>query len=134
MISPVSIGIHKRQLKPDEAVQVRVIVPGRFVQKEDVPVRWDEHEAGETVETAKHDSQSAFSVKHKEQLQSAVKTGCYYLFYYLFLHTVRRESNPPVQLRIERLTYNMEVWVRKWALQMLAWPKDAMYNIALREI
>lgn len=63
-ISPVSIAVHKCELKTDEAVQVRVIVPGRFVQHEDVPVRRDEHEAGETVETAKHDAQSTFSEKH----------------------------------------------------------------------
>lgn len=35
-----------------------MIVPGRFIQKEDVPVCGDEHEAGETVEAAQHDAQS----------------------------------------------------------------------------
>lgn len=66
--SPVSVGIHERELKSDEAVEVRVIVPGRFIQKEDVPVRRDEHEAGETVQTAKHDAQGAFKEKQKNTL------------------------------------------------------------------
>lgn len=65
IISPVSIAVHERELKSNEAVQVGVIVPRRFVQKEDVPVRGDEHEAGEAVETAEHDAQGAFRAKHK---------------------------------------------------------------------
>ena len=65
VISPVSVGIHECELKPDEAVEVRVIVPGCFVQKEDVPVGGDEHEAGETVETAEQDARSTFREKHK---------------------------------------------------------------------
>lgn len=63
-ILPVSVAIHQCELKSNEAIEVRVIVPGRFVQKEDVPVRGDEHEAGETVETAKHDAQGPFNDKH----------------------------------------------------------------------
>lgn len=63
--SPVSVAIHECELKPNEAVEIRVIVPGCFVQKEDVPVRRDEHEAGETVETTKHDAQCSFSDTHK---------------------------------------------------------------------
>lgn len=65
IISPVSVAVHECELKSNEAVEVRVIVPGRFVQKEDVPVRRDEHEAGETVETAQHDAQGAFTEKHR---------------------------------------------------------------------
>lgn len=41
-----------------------MIVPGRFIQEEDVPVCGDEHEAGETVETAQHDAQSPLNQKH----------------------------------------------------------------------
>lgn len=63
VVIPVSVAVHKRELKSDEAIEVRVIVPGRFVQEEDVPVGGDEHEAGETVEAAKHDAQSPFSEK-----------------------------------------------------------------------
>ena len=43
-----------------------MIVPGRLVQEEDVPVRGDEHQAGETVEAAKHDAQSPFDEKRKQ--------------------------------------------------------------------
>lgn len=49
VVIPVSVAVHKCELKSDEAIEVRVIVPGRFVQEEDVPVGGDEHEAGETV-------------------------------------------------------------------------------------
>lgn len=73
IISPVSVGIHECELKPDEAVEVRVIVPGRFVQKEDVPVGRDEHEAGETVETTEHDAKSAFREKHKHTASVNIK-------------------------------------------------------------
>lgn len=58
MASPVSVGVHQRELEADEPVQVRVIVPGRFVQEENVPVSGDEHEAGEAVKTAEHDTNS----------------------------------------------------------------------------
>lgn len=62
--SPVSVAIHEKELESNEAVEVGVIVPGRFIQKEDVPVCGDEHEAGETVETAQHDAQSPLKQKH----------------------------------------------------------------------
>lgn len=64
ILSPVSVAIHECELKSNEAIEVGVIVPGRFVQKEDVPVCRNEHEAGETVETAKHDAQGAFNERH----------------------------------------------------------------------
>lgn len=63
VIIPVSVAVHECELKSDEAIEVGVIVPGRFVQEEDVPVRGEEHEAGETVEAAEHDAQSPFSEK-----------------------------------------------------------------------
>ena len=80
IISPVSVAIHECELKSNEAVQVRVIVPGRFVQKEDVPVRRDEHEAGETVETAQHDAQSTFNEKHKHTTSLNINNNscCHY--------------------------------------------------------
>ena len=52
---PISIGIHECELESDQAVEVGVVVPGRFVQKEDVPVCGDEHEAGQPVEKTQHD-------------------------------------------------------------------------------
>lgn len=74
IISPVSVAIHECELKPNEAIEVRVIVPGRFVQEKDVPVGWDKHKAGETIETAKHDSQGPFNSKHTV---TVVKTYCF---------------------------------------------------------
>ncbi len=64
MSSPVSVAVHECELKSNEAIEVRVIVPGRFVQKEDVPVCGDEHETRETIEAAKHDAQRPFNEKH----------------------------------------------------------------------
>lgn len=61
---PISVAVHQRELKADEAVEVRVVVPRRLVQEEDVPVGGDEHEAGEAVETAQHDAQGPFGQKH----------------------------------------------------------------------
>lgn len=55
--SPVSVAVHEYELESDETIEVWVIVPGRFVQKEDVPVGGDKHEAGKAVETTKHDPQ-----------------------------------------------------------------------------
>lgn len=64
---PVSVAIHECELKSNEAVEVGVIVPGGFVQEEDVPVRGEEHEAGEAVEAAEHDARSALSQKQQPQ-------------------------------------------------------------------
>lgn len=55
-----------------------MIVPCRFVQEEDVPVRGDEHEAGEAVETAKHDAQGAFRAKHKHTTSVNKNNNCCY--------------------------------------------------------
>lgn len=63
IISPVSISVHQCELESDEAVEVWVIVPCRFVQEENIPVGGDEHDAGEAVKTAEHDTNSA-CVKH----------------------------------------------------------------------
>lgn len=73
IISPVSVAIHERELKSDETIEVRVIVPGCFVQEEDVPVRRDEHEAGQTVETAKHDAQGAFHERHTTPVNTVLQ-------------------------------------------------------------
>lgn len=64
---PVSVAIHECELKSNEAVEVGVIVPGSFVQEEDVPVRGEEHEAGEAVEAAEHDARSTLSQKQQPQ-------------------------------------------------------------------
>lgn len=44
-----------------------MIVPGGFVQEEDVPVRGEEHEAGEAVEAAEHDARSTLSQKQPQK-------------------------------------------------------------------
>lgn len=66
IISPVSVAIHECELKSNKAIKVRVIVPGRFVQKKYVPVCWDEHQAGEAVERAKHDAQGPFNENNNQ--------------------------------------------------------------------
>lgn len=71
-VSPVSVAIHEEELESDEAVEVRVIVPGRFIQEEDVPVCGDEHEAGETVETAQHDAHSPLNQNTPFQLRGLI--------------------------------------------------------------
>lgn len=58
---PVSVAVHESELKADEAVEIGVVVPGGFIQAEDVPVRRDEHEAREAVEATKHDAHSTFN-------------------------------------------------------------------------
>lgn len=55
---PVAVCIHECELKANEAVQVGVVIPGRFVQEEDVPIRHQEKQAAEAVETPQHNSQS----------------------------------------------------------------------------
>lgn len=64
--SPVSVPLHQTELKSNQSVQIGVVVPGRLVQEEDVPVGGDEHEAGETVEAAQHDAQSAFIYRNNK--------------------------------------------------------------------
>jgi hypothetical protein len=52
---PISICIHECELESDQAVEIGVVVPGGFVQEEDVPVCGDEHEARQPVEKTQHD-------------------------------------------------------------------------------
>lgn len=56
---PVSVGVHERELEADESVQIRVIVPGRFVQEENVPVSRYKHQTGKAIKKAEHDTNSA---------------------------------------------------------------------------
>lgn len=55
---PVSVGVHERELEADESVQIRVIVPGCFVQEENVPVSGYKHKTGKAIKTAEHDTNS----------------------------------------------------------------------------
>lgn len=56
---PVSVSVHERELEADESVQIRVIVPGRFVQEKNVPVSRYKHQTGKAIKKAEHDTNSA---------------------------------------------------------------------------
>lgn len=65
---PVAVCIHECKLEADQSIQIGMVVPGCFVQEEDIPVWQQEEQATEAVEAAQHDPQGTCH-RRKAKLQ-----------------------------------------------------------------